>query len=522
MNSRQFGDFQTPPELVRAILKTLGPIGRRWTRVLEPTCGRGNFIRGVIESDVPPEEIIGIEIQDNHLTQAKTIIPTKGTKITIMKNDIFSIALSKDLNWKSSGSLLVIGNPPWVTNSEIGAINGKNLPRKSNFKGLRGIDAITGRSNFDIAEYIWIKLISDLLSQNATIALLCKVSVARKVLQFAQKADLPISNAEIKSIDAKKWFSAAVEACLFSIRVGGSQAGYQAAVFDSLEASVPKKKIGFFAGKLISNLELYHSLSFAEGSTPLEWRQGVKHDASPVMELTLKGDNWYNAADEKVEVESEFIYPLIKGSDIRRYGESSSAKRAVIVTQKEIGESTGPLEMVAPRLWAYLMGHKNVFESRKSSVYKSKPPFSIFGVGKYSFSKYKVIVSGLHKQPWFIAVGPLNRKPVFCDDTCYLLPCGSAIQAACISAILNHPFSTGFIESIIFPDAKRPITKTLLKRIDILALAKKIKIEDIRDEIASSLEAITENEGKGYSFPSNLVSALGFDSLPVQAELFGN
>lgn len=271
MNVREFGDFQTPPELVRAILKTLGPIGRRWRRVLEPTCGRGNFIRAIIQSDDPPSEVVGIEIQDHYLNLARAITPSKRVRLCIIKDDIFRISLTKDLKWVSDGPLLVIGNPPWVTNSEIGSLSGTNLPRKTNFKGLRGIEAITGRSNFDIAEFIWLKLISDLCDEDATICLLCKTSVARNVLQYAVQVSLPISKAEMRIIDARKWFEAAVGACLFSLTVSSSSHNHQASVFSSLEASSPEKTFGFIQGRFISDIEAYQSVAFIEGSSPLEW-----------------------------------------------------------------------------------------------------------------------------------------------------------------------------------------------------------------------------------------------------------
>jgi len=38
----------------------------------------------------------------------------------------------------------------------------ENLPKKSNFQGLRGLDARTGKSNFDIAEWMLIRLIEAL------------------------------------------------------------------------------------------------------------------------------------------------------------------------------------------------------------------------------------------------------------------------------------------------------------------------------------------------------------------------
>ena len=67
--SADLGDFQTPPALVAAVLDALGPIGARWPRVLEPTCGRGDFLSGLIGRDDPPREIRGFEIQPAHVAR---------------------------------------------------------------------------------------------------------------------------------------------------------------------------------------------------------------------------------------------------------------------------------------------------------------------------------------------------------------------------------------------------------------------------------------------------------------------
>src|SRR5207302_7770979 len=115
------------------------------------------------------------------------------TRIIIKEANIFDLNFHTDLEWSETGPLLVVGNPPWVTNSELGTLGSDNLPQKTNIKGLRGIEARTGGSNFDIAEYIWLKLIRELASERPRIALLCKTSVARNVLQFAFDTNLPIT-----------------------------------------------------------------------------------------------------------------------------------------------------------------------------------------------------------------------------------------------------------------------------------------------------------------------------------------
>src|SRR3954471_17484283 len=71
---RDLGDYQTPPALVAAVLDALGPIGSRWPRVLEPSCGRGHFLAGLLGRHEPPREMIGIEIQEDHAEAARGVV----------------------------------------------------------------------------------------------------------------------------------------------------------------------------------------------------------------------------------------------------------------------------------------------------------------------------------------------------------------------------------------------------------------------------------------------------------------
>lgn len=94
----------------------------------------------------------------------------------------------------------------------------------------------------------------------------------------------------------------------------------------------------------------------------------------------------------------------------------------------------------------------------------------MFGVGDYSFAPFKVAISGLHKSPRFRAVGSVEGRPTLLDDTCYFLPCRTSDQAKILAEVLNRPESLDLIRSLVFTDAKRPITKAILQRIDLKAL----------------------------------------------------
>ena len=484
MKTKVFGDFQTPLPLARQIISYLQQSGVTWSRILEPTCGTGTFIQALLEMDSRDSEIIGIEIQENYAKEAQRLT-SHGSQVKIMTTNIFDIDVGTDLEWRTNGQLLVVGNPPWVTNSAMGTLGGDNLPHKSNFKRFRGIDAITGHANFDIAEFIWLKLITELAETPATISLLCKTSVARNVLRFAHEAKLPVANASIHRIEAKKWFNTFVDACLFTVSLHKQIHTYQAPVYRSIEATEQERVIGYVRSAFVADVAKYEqhaSLDLNEREIYI-WRSGIKHDASPIMELTQKNGRWVNGFARIVEVEDGYVFPLVESSDILTLSEDKITRR-VIVPQKRINEDTTQLPLSAPKLWMYLSFYSEAFKARKSSIYKGKPPFSVFGVGDYSFADYKVIVSGFYKTPLFVPIGLIATKPVICDDTCYFLPVNHPLEATIIAAALNHKIARQFIESIVFWDAKRPITKSILSRIDIASLIQLIPPHEL-ESVAS-------------------------------------
>src|SRR5262249_11332849 len=155
---------------------------------------------------------IGYEINKAYVDLARASLRDVG--IQIHHRDFFNEDWRCNIARLSKRRVLVIGNPPWVTNSDLGQLGSKNLPVKSNFQGLRGFDARTGKSNFDIAEWMLIRLLEAIPSDGA-IAMLCKTMTARKVLRHFWKTDGGREGARLFRIDARADFDVAVDACLF-------------------------------------------------------------------------------------------------------------------------------------------------------------------------------------------------------------------------------------------------------------------------------------------------------------------
>lgn len=462
----EFGDWQTPDDLAdRVVTCILSRLTSQPRTVLEPTCGKGAFLVAAARG-LPDSTLIGYEINPEYVTIASARIDP--WRRHLHSADFFSVDWDREVA-RADGPILVIGNPPWVTNADLGVLHSDNLPVKQNIKGLSGFDARTGKSNFDVCEWMVLRLLAALVlrSSDDTLAVLCKSTVARRVIEFAARQNWPVQPGALWRVDAGRHFDAAVDAVLFMCRVSSSAGTRDSTwpVYSSLEAANPETEFGVVSGTLVADPAAYSRTLALAGSCDPEWRSGLKHDCARVMELENRGGNWITSAGEVVDVETEFVYPLLKSSDVAN-GRSAS-ERMVIVPQRTLGEDTTTLKERAPKLWSYLMKHRNELIERKSSIYRKQPPFSIFGIGGYSFAPWKVAISGLYKRVQFRLVGPLGGRPVMLDDTCYFLPFAREEDARRTLLALESELARDFFRGRVFWDAKRPISKSILQSIDL-------------------------------------------------------
>ena len=208
----------------------------------------------------------------------------------------------------------------------------------------------------------------------------------------------------------------------------------------------------------------------------MKWRSGIKHDCSKVMELQRNAATYRNGLGEVVEIEDDCLYPMLKSSDVAQ-GRTAGGKRWMLVPQKTMSDDTAKLQTVAPRTWAYLQNHAADLNRRASSIYLGRPPFSVFGVGEYSFASWKVAISGFYKKLSFVVVGPFESKPTVLDDTVYFLSFETQRHADYVNWLLNSSVAQEFFGAFVFWDSKRPITVELLRRLDLRRLAQELGSE---------------------------------------------
>ena len=280
----------------------------------------GPFLAAAEKQFPDASVLLGIDINPAHLSVARTRVP----RARIEHGDFFALDWAERLDGLPE-PILVIGNPPWVTNSALGTLASANLPAKSTRPGVTGFEARTGKSNFDISEWMLTHFLDNLAGRDAALAMLVKKAVARKVLAHAWRNDLAIGAADLHAIDARQWFEAAVDAGLLHCRTSAVHAAstpQTCTTHPSFDESSTGVTFGWRNHAMVSDVTKYDQWKHLEGPERIPWRSGVKHDAARILELKEQDGHLVNGLGERVDVEETCLFPLMKGSDL------GSARRA--------------------------------------------------------------------------------------------------------------------------------------------------------------------------------------------------
>ncbi len=489
----EFGDFQTPQGLARDVCAVIQRTGFSPASIIEPTCGRGAFILAALDAFPRASHFLGVDQDAGHVREAirATNDVRHDRQIRIQQGDFF------DTDWlnvvaKLPKPILIVGNPPWVTNAKLGSLGSANLPSKTNEDNLRGIDALTGKSNFDISEWMLRQNIQWLSGAFGMLAVLCKTAVARKVMFYAWSQNLPIESAEVRRIDAKLHFGASVDACLLLLRFRPDARSKECRDYGSLQGLEPEAVFGLRDGNLVADVRLYDRWHGLLGRGLSGWRSGIKHDCSNVFELVQKDAGYQNGIGQPVDVEPEVLFPLLKSSDLAR---NRPPRKWLLVPHRTMSLSPENLQHSAPKAWQYLLANGALLDKRGSSIYRNRSRFSIFGVGEYSFALWKVAISGLYKKLEFVMVPPCEGRPVLLDDTCYFFPCQSEQECHVLHDLVQSEPAREFWSAFIFWDAKRPITAQTLNLLDFAALARATGMESEIARVLAERQLVRYTEG---------------------------
>jgi SAM-dependent methyltransferase len=145
-------------------------------------------------------------------------------------------------------------------------------------------------------------------------------------------------------------------------------------------------------------------------------------------------------------IESDLVYPLLQGKDVKRWQAEPSVH--TIVTH-EFGMRLNAIpeeemKLKYPKTYAYLKRFED--DLRQRSVYKryfkeTAPFYSMFDVGDYTFASCKVVWMRMASKIMASVIGTYDGKPIIPPDTVTLVSFADEEEAYYLCAVVNSsPF----------------------------------------------------------------------------------
>jgi len=246
-------------------------------------------------------------------------------------------------------------------------------------------------------------------------------------------------------------------------------------LLDEVSLLLQRKKLlaqpmGKIAGSWQTISEVQKELGAIEGKNPYQARRGASTEPYGVFWLEVKqvlsdGNLIVSNLPEKgkriilqieEKIESDLIYPAIRGRDIERWG--SNPKIFVLITHKEKDGSVfteNELKGNYPRTFNYLSKFKEVLLTRGSKFLRNLAErtsfFTMFGIGTYTFAPYKVMWKRMANDIIASVVSqtktPFGYKTIIGTDTTALFATNNESEAHYLCAIINSNRVRDFIKS---------------------------------------------------------------------------
>ncbi len=143
-------------------------------------------------------------------------------------------------------------------------------------------------------------------------------------------------------------------------------------------------------------------------------------------------------------VEKDLVYPLLRGRNISRWRSSYSCYIIIPCDPDEpkLRFASAEMSLRFPRTYSYLSHFKDILLSRKSSSIPKNPFYSLFGLGPYTFSPYKVVWRALYKEIAAVVVSKredrfLSARYIIPEHNVMFIPLWNEDEAHYLCAILN-------------------------------------------------------------------------------------
>lgn len=142
-------------------------------------------------------------------------------------------------------------------------------------------------------------------------------------------------------------------------------------------------------------------------------------------------------------VESDLVYPLLRGRDVQRWSAQPSA--SILVPQDTakpaFAISEGRMQSEFPKAYSYFKRFAKPLSDRKSQVIKNLADkqgfYFLYSIKNYTMAPFKVVWREQAYPLTAAVIGPENKRPIIPDHKLMMVDAASAIEAHYLCGVLN-------------------------------------------------------------------------------------
>ena len=381
---------------------------------------------------------------------------------------------------------LVIGNPPWVKWSHLPRSYAEFIKPICDRMNIFSEDSWVGGIQSDISTVVTYRALERFVCKGGKLAFLITGTVFKnessqgfrrwKLMHGENVEELEVVKVE-DYINIRPFEGVANWPTLLIVRRNGKATTYPVpykrfildknkdrTVYSSLPYEnllaipVPNTEAGPWLVGTKSQLSVWPRLFAKNESSVYRARKGVTTDANGIFFVSVKpakvsgliqiennpkNGRRMDIIQSNALVETDYIFPLLRGRDVKRFSAKPVINQCVIVPQKGMhGDESLPVTQ--PKLFKFLSKYREILEVRSSYLrfQKGKAFWSIWSTGEYTFSKYKVVwkeMSGSRFVAAYIDESDFNNssKIIIPDHKVYFVPLDNENEAAYLTAFLN-------------------------------------------------------------------------------------
>lgn len=383
----------------------------------------------------------------------------------------------------------VAGNPPWVNWESLPAdYRQETTPLWSvhNLFTHKGFDAILGKSKDDISVLLTYIALDNYLKPEGRLGFVITQSVFKTsgggqgFRRFRLGDETPVGVLAVDDMVEIQPFEGASNRTAVVIMQRGHETKYPVPYNYWSKAMTGKRvpedgslnevlnlcRVRQFVAQPVNGLDqtapwisgrwrALHAIQKVLGKSTYQARKGITASVNGVFWLneitkhhgdTVVISNFTERAKRGIEsvqtsLESALIYPLLQGREVSRW-QATPSLRILVTHRPETGLRAIPENEMAvkyPKTYAYVQRFEA--QLRGSGIFRryfrtTDPFYSMFNVGGYTFSPFKVVFREIASGLMCSVVGTMDR-PIVPDHKLVMCPFENEIEAHFVCAILN-------------------------------------------------------------------------------------